>query len=325
MQRLFKIKLIAFCIVQSYSYNYPQRTLHRNTHMTFNPEKEHRHLQRWNARLQKQPHIPPELLYIVNRTYTLQIDARESASIHPLAPESFASEERRSLGVPLLNREDFPYDGEQARRLVDLLITQLQESPLSEAAETMKEAIAKGELDLTAAFAAHLAADEDFFATWTNKTPQAPRLVSFLAQSSLAPSIAAGAEALAVHHASDTPWAHPHCPLCGSLPLMGELRDKEGKRYVSCSFCRHSYRIARLTCAFCGENAPEKLQYFVADGQPGYRVEVCDSCGMYLKVADFRDLDRSHVPVLDDLESLPLDILANEKGYRRPTLSGLGF
>jgi FdhE protein len=36
-------------------------------------------------------------------------------------------------------------------------------------------------------------------------------------------------------------------------------------------------------------------------------------------------MDRQSVPVLDDLESLALDILAREQGFVRPTQSAWGF
>jgi FdhE protein len=54
-------------------------------------------------------------------------------------------------------------------------------------------------------------------------------------------------------------------------------------------------------------------------------VDVCAACRRYVKAADFRALDKVSVPVLDDLESLALDILAREAGFERPVLSAWGF
>ena len=107
------------------------------------------------------------------------------------------------------------------------------------------------------------------------------------------------------------------CPVCGSLPYMLELRGKEGQRYAHCPCCRYTYRIRRLACACCNSDDAEALTYITAEGEPGYRVETCSRCNTYVKTIDFRDLDREAFAPLNDLESLPLDILASDEGFQR--------
>jgi Protein involved in formate dehydrogenase formation. len=46
---------------------------------------------------------------------------------------------------------------------------------------------------------------------------------------------------------------------------------------------------------------------------------------MYVKTLDFRELDSEPMPALDDMATLALDMLAQEEGYKRPTLSAWGF
>lgn len=293
--------------------------------MPFSLAREQRFLDRWRSRLDSKGHIPEDIVSLVDATYTLQIESREKASVSAPAPEHLAPQSSRSLGAPLLSREHFPHDREQARQLFSRLLEILEASPLEKAARLVRQALDSGDLDIDKAFTAYLSQDEDFFLGFARLTPESPRLLNYLAQAAITPGIAAGAELLAEHHAEDTSWPHQHCPLCGGLPLIGELRGKEGRKFVACSFCGFRYRIPRLSCAFCDERDTDKLLYFTVDGEPGYRVEVCDTCGHYLKVSDFRGLDRNHIPLLDDLESLTLDILAREKGYSRPTYSGMGF
>lgn len=120
-------------------------------------------------------------------------------------------------------------------------------------------------------------------------------------------------------------WEHGHCPTCGSLPFFSSLETKEGIRKVHCSFCRGEYRVPRLGCVYCGEKDSQRLRYFQVEEVPGFRVDLCDHCKMCIKTVDFRTMDRVLVPALDDLESLPLDVLANSRGYVRPTLSVWGF
>ena len=109
------------------------------------------------------------------------------------------------------------------------------------------------------------------------------------------------------------------------MPLIGSLQEKEGKRVLTCSFCLSDYRTKRLGCTVCDETDFDKLAYYTVEDEPGFRVDVCQTCNSYLKVADFRELDRKFLPLLDDLASLALDILAVKKGFKRPTLSGWGF
>ncbi len=115
------------------------------------------------------------------------------------------------------------------------------------------------------------------------------------------------------------------CPICGSLPLISSLNEKEGFRHATCSFCRHDYRIKRIACPVCGEEEQKKLTFFTVDEEPGFRVDVCDTCKTYIKTIDFRELDRIAVPVLDDLDSLALDYVAAGQGYKRATMSAWGF
>ena len=69
----------------------------------------------------------------------------------------------------------------------------------------------------------------------------------------------------------------------------------------------------------------EKLEFFEAREEPGFRVDTCRTCNMYIKTTDFRKMDRNGLPLVDDLESLPLDIRAQKENFKRATLSAWGF
>ena len=277
-------------------------------------EAEQRLLVKRIAQLKQRDFIPVELLDIVEKVYTRQITARAQTKFKNDKGEvevqvgDFVSVAIGSIengyGDTILSRDT-------AKRLASWM--------------SLEKALESGELVPDSAFEAFFAEDEDFFTAWAERTPDAPRTVLFLTQSSLAPSIASVARTLAEKHDTDTVWTHQHCPVCGGLPLIAELRDKAGRRYASCSFCGTRYRIPRLACAFCGETDAKRLSYFTAEDETGYRVEVCQSCKLYLKATDFRELDKDALPLIDDLESLALDILAGNEGFKRPTLSGLGF
>lgn len=295
--------------------------------MTIQADEEARLLQKKVAELKKKDFLPEPLLNLVAAIYTAQIEARPDAAVAAPPQEELPGGEMRAQGAPLVERRRFAYDASQAKALFADFIEYAKEQgePLASAVTLVGEALDKGELDLDKAFHAYIHEDQEFFDNWAKRTPEAPRTVAFLTQSALMPSLAAAADALAGEREQGPAWSHGHCPTCGSLPLIGSLREKEGQRYLTCSFCLTDYRTKRLGCPICDETEFDKLAFYTVEEEPGFRVDVCESCKRYIKVADFRELDRKLLPLLDDLASLPFDILATKKGYSRATLSGWGF
>ena len=287
-------------------------------------EQEERLAKRKFAAMRGKEHIPAQLLGLVEAVYRIQTEARAACVMQELPAGELSSVDQVIQGRPLLAREYFPYDAAQAealfKRFTDLLAD--LGGPMAQAAAVIR---AEGDELMRAAHAAFLSGDLDFFKNFAVRTPQAPRALAFLAQSSMTPSLMAQASVLALALPQDRNWDQATCPICGSLAFHSSLRGKEGVRVHCCSFCRAEYRTFRLQCAYCQERDAAKLPFFTADEEPGYRVDVCESCKGYIKTTDFRELDRPSLPALDDLESLTLDILAMRRGYTRPSASAWGF
>jgi formate dehydrogenase maturation protein FdhE len=108
-----------------------------------------------------------------------------------------------------------------------------------------------------------------------------------------------------------------HCPHCG-FPILCSIAREEGmgrKRSGQCSLCSNEWAVARLGCLRCGEQRASKLPVFSFDAWMHVRVEVCDSCGGYLKSIDMtRDADA--LPMPDDIGSSAANIWAFEQGYQ---------
>jgi FdhE protein len=287
-------------------------------------EKEEKYAVRKIAELRKKPHIPSRLLDLVEQVWDIQVKALHQALIPKVLPEDMTPLDRVIQGAPLLPRERFGHDTEQAAELYTLFLDILEgmEGPMAQAARTLRE---QGGPLMGEAFAAYMEGNETLFADFAQRVPLAPRTLSFLAQSSLTPSVMAVAMSMAEALPADRTWNQATCPVCGSLALHSQLVGKEGVRMHTCSFCRAAYRTVRLQCPFCQERDAAKLPFFTADEEPGYRVDVCLSCKGYIKTSDFREFDRISLPVLDDLESMALDILAVKRGFFRPTPSAWGF
>jgi len=115
------------------------------------------------------------------------------------------------------------------------------------------------------------------------------------------------------------------CPLCGSRPLLGVLRQEGdgGRRFLLCSFCLQEWAFRRILCPTCGEEAEDKLPVYVAEDTPQVRVEACDACKFYLRTIDLTK-DGNAVPLVDDLAAIPHTLWANQQGYTRlqPNLLG---
>jgi len=271
--------------------------------------------------------LPEELAALVEQVLPMQMKARGEACVTLPDQASCASAEAMFAGSPLILRENFPHDLDQALRLFPILLDVLGGTggAAAQAADTLRAAIASGELHPAQALRALPTGDDTLFAAWRQRLPESPRALSFLAASALWPSLNAAALALAERLPENLPHEHGHCPLCGSLPYISFLREKEGLRFGACSFCGFEHRIRRICCPYCDEADTAKLKLFRVEEYPGVAVGVCETCSMYIKTLDFRELDKGLLPCLDDMATVALDVLAQGQGYKRPTLSAWGF
>ena len=282
------------------------------------------------AELARSPHLPPALPALIAEVVRLQEEARETISFNQdnvLAATPAPSTQARLGGAVILQRSAFPFDVAAARRLADSIMTGLAETvaDLRAGIIAAQAVLDKDEKNFSAACAAVVEENAEYFAAWAEKHPETPGLLRFIVQSALMPQAQALGEALAPLHNAEVVWSHGHCPICGSLPLMGRLKDSEGKRMHTCSFCAFEYRVPRLACPFCLDERPEGAEQYTSEEEPGYHIATCASCSTYFKLADFRQFDRPFLASLDDPASLVLDLAARQMGLTRPTLSAWGF
>ena len=110
------------------------------------------------------------------------------------------------------------------------------------------------------------------------------------------------------------------CPVCGAWPQLSEMRGIERRRRLRCGRCLADWSLPVLHCAFCDEVDHRKLGSLVVEGQEqNNRVETCESCRGYLKtIATLGALSPQDL-LGQDLDTVPLDLAAQERGYARPT------
>ncbi len=119
------------------------------------------------------------------------------------------------------------------------------------------------------------------------------------------------------------------CPCCGSLPVASLRRIggmQQGLRYLVCSLCATQWHMVRIKCSHCESTAgigyltlstdPDSEAGKAAAMREVVKAEVCDECSSYLKLVSL-EADHHADPVADDLATLALDLLTDDRGYAR--------
>ena len=119
-------------------------------------------------------------------------------------------------------------------------------------------------------------------------------------------------------------WEDGRCPLCSARPALASILEGP-KRRLHCSFCGTSGPSPRfIGCPNCGTTDAAKLNTIMSEDEPGFRIATCDECQAYVKIVESPVLNEMGVD-LADLASLPLDIVAQEKGYGRMAPNPIGL
>ncbi|MDR2711025.1 MAG: formate dehydrogenase accessory protein FdhE [Burkholderiales bacterium] len=112
------------------------------------------------------------------------------------------------------------------------------------------------------------------------------------------------------------------CPLCGNAPVAGVVHS-DGLRYLHCRLCESEWRAARALCSNC-ESSRNIYEWPLEKQFPAIRAESCGDCRSYLKILHQKD-DSNVDAVADDLASLSLDALLENKKFRRSSINPFLF
>lgn len=118
-------------------------------------------------------------------------------------------------------------------------------------------------------------------------------------------------------------WEDGRCPVCSARPALASIVEGPQRR-LHCSWCGTTGPYRFIGCPNCGTEDTAKLGTLVPEGEPGFRVATCDACRSYVKVVEGQFLT-AMTPDLADLASLPLDIIAQGKGYARQVPNPIGM
>ena len=220
-------------------------------------------------------------------------------------------------GSSLVERRDLNLDTASASRLFKRLCKVLsRRKEASEVAMRITQALRSKEMIFSELFKDAGAEKGDYISATSKRLKVKEELLSFLARNSIKPMFEAYANELK-GHVDQEMWWRGYCPICGSLPFIAELRE-EGERFLVCSLCSFEWRFMRLKCPFCETEDHQELRYFYAEGRgKAHRVDVCEKCKRYIKTVDTREMGGNVVPIVEDMGTLYLDVLAQKEGYMR--------
>jgi FdhE protein len=257
-----------------------------------------------------------EILDFYQKVKDAQERVKVSLKIDPVQLKKEWKELLAKEGFPLLQRDDFSLDMEASVTLFQTLCQIGKEANpyMAEQVRKIEEVFDKKRIKLEELLKEGL--KEKRIDQIAEELKLDKKVLTFLIQYSTQPSIEAGMEQLRSELDPET-WLKGCCPICGSLPHLSLLKEEVGKRYLLCSYCGYQWRIDRLICPFCNNKEQESLHYIYEEGEEAYRIDLCDRCHQYVKTIDLRKLEETE-PALEDLATLHLDILASQKGYKRP-------
>lgn len=118
-------------------------------------------------------------------------------------------------------------------------------------------------------------------------------------------------------------WPHGYCPVCAAWPILAERRGIDRSRRLRCGRCGGEWEVQWLSCVYCGEREHGQLGSLVPEDEGEMlKVETCATCRGYLKsLATLQGIHPFEL-LLQDLETVELDLVALERGYGRPEESG---
>jgi FdhE protein len=213
-------------------------------------------------------------------------------------------------GVPLLSSADAGVDLEPGGRMAAALVERLASGLLSGRLAVETRAL-DTELRREPQASRRIA---DFVLGDETLTPPIPGLLRYLAWTAMARFLRPVVAAFDGWRDEER-WLRRYCPTCGSLPAMAQLTgaDPGRKRLLSCGCCGTRWQFARTGCPFC-ETDSQRLASVAIEGEPGLRIDHCESCGGYLKTYDGQGHEAL---LLSDWSSLHLDLIAHDRGLKR--------
>jgi len=271
-----------------------------------------------------------DMLDLFGELIIKQSEFMDKAKVKPPAITKAEAQAKLKGGKPLMAKEDFQIDMDNASSLFKELCNIFSikgDQEVNDEIAKISYALAEADLKLEDVFRS-LILDPEQVSEIAESLSLDGDVLLILAMYSIRPSLTANVSSIK-DMIEGAVWNQTFCPVCGSKPAISELRQLEStgavegattegaERILYCSFCRNEWRVERLKCVFCGNTDNESLGYFFTEEEQGYRIDACEKCGKYIKTIDSRNISHEIVPAIDDFSTLHLDLIAQDEGYER--------
>jgi FdhE protein len=230
-------------------------------------------------------------------------------------------------GVPALSGEPIPLPIPVMKPTLVRLCEALAEGGAGDAATHIRDAITGGNIEPGSLLAASLTRNQAAIRTGATHRGLAPDLMWLIAELAVSPFVHALQRMLFANadesmQSALRDWNRGYCPACGSWPALAEVVG--GHRALRCSFCSSAWELPTYSCIYCEESGVPFVTAAPDEERKDRRVEVCTSCGGYLKTIDIPELSPFPLLSISDIETTDLDVSAMEHGYARPALKDFG-
>lgn len=247
-----------------------------------------------------------------------QEESKQHVELEPGSISKDLLEAKRKGEFPLISPSDFSIDFEAADALLSVFCRLAEDSNelLAKTAKRLHNAVKRGDLETSRLFEAVLVENENDLETLAREIGVDKKILAFIAYSCVKPSVCVHAEQLSTAYLGEEgTWGKGYCPICGSPPAVSILRGEGGQRVLVCALCAHEWQADRIYCPFCENTDSEHLAYFFSETEKECRVAVCDKCGKYIKTIDARQVERPVYPFIEQVASIHLDMMAEERGF----------
>jgi FdhE protein len=258
-----------------------------------------------------------EVLEFLGEVAAEQFTVKSKVKTSPLEIDEEHMDARVIEGLPLVEKWVLTLDIKVAAGLFKRLCKIMgRNKKVSQDIEKITQAIKNKDIDIQELLKKVASENDGFITALSEKHKVKKSVLTFLAINSLKPIFEAYAKELS-NYVDQERWAKGYCPICGSEPVMAELRE-DGARFLLCSSCGYEWRFNRLKCPFCDNDEQQSLRYFYSDEEgKTYRVDVCEKCKRYIKTVETNALVGEVISLLEDAGSFHFDIIAQNAGYRR--------
>jgi len=297
--------------------------------------------QRLAALTQETPDLAP-MAELYQAILPLLRDA--NLRVEPIALTQDQARAKLDAGLPLLHDIDLPVDDQSFCDLMLRLaraIEAIRPDPViikrrslfarraepndgdatkrKSAAHQIRLALEQNQID-SSELVSHIAAgDRDGVVLLVQSLQLDADLLWTIAQNAFKPALRTWARQLELL-AQDDLWDKGYCFICGARATFAELQGNDQEQHLRCDQCGADWRYPRLKCVYCGNEDHQTLsQLFPVTHRDRQHIQVCDQCHGYLKVIAAFSPTPVELLTAEDLATLHLDYIAQQRGYARIT------